>query len=212
VAAGVGIAIGVASLGGGQALAQAGGQPAASPAGLKIATVDVLKIVERHMARPELDSARSTLVKSWQDQINAVDAELKALQQQAQGLAQTDPKMQELGAQYQAKQENYQKMSQTAQAAVDKLLSTQMVEGFDAVRGAIKTIAARNGYTLVLMSRPAAEPIDPTNQNLVLQQILARPVLEATGSTDITEVVIAELKLPPPATPETPAMPPGGQK
>jgi hypothetical protein len=124
--------------------------------------------------------------------------------------------MQELGAQYQAKQENYQKMSQTAQAAVDKLLSTQMVEGFDAVRGAIKTIAARNGYTLVLMSRPAAEPIDPTNQNLVLQQILARPVLEATGSTDITEVVIAELKLPPvppPAAPEAPAAtPPGGQK
>ena len=213
VAAGLGIAVAAATFSGGQAVAQPGAQ--AAPAGLKIATIDVLRAIERHMARPELDAARAALVESWQSQLNTADAELKQLQDQARTLTQADPKMQELYANYQAKQESYQQLSQSAQAEIDKLSSRQMVEGYDAVRGAVKTIAARGGYTIVLMSRPAGEPIDPLNQNMVIQQILARPVLEAAGGTDITDAVIAELKLPAapaPTPPQAPPAPPGSGK
>ncbi|MCC6659790.1 MAG: OmpH family outer membrane protein [Phycisphaerales bacterium] len=219
VAVGIGMAIAGGFLTGEPALAQPGVQPVASPQ--KIATVDVLKIVERYIGKPELATARTDLITKWQGQIGAAQAERDAIATQARGLQPSDPKIQELSAQFQQKDADLQRMSQQAQSEVDTIVSQHMVQGYDAARTAVGAAATRGGYTLVLMSRAAAEPIKPQDQNMVIQQMLARSVVSASGVDDLTESIIADMKLPPlpqeaanPAPPPaaSPAAAPPGQK
>jgi Skp family chaperone for outer membrane proteins len=158
-------------------------------------TVDVFRLIERLMDRPEMSEKRSDLVKAWEARLKAMQDELQAIRNQAQILPPSDPKLRDLSAQFEKRQQELSQAQQQGSGEVDQLASHHWVEAYTLVRAATRAVGDRMGYSIVLATR-SAEEIEPKGQSYVLQELLARPVVKGSASDDLTAEVAKELKLP----------------
>lgn len=161
---------------------------------LRIATVDAFLLAEKVMDQREgMKSKREELVSRWREKVDAIQNELRKLQEQAQILPPSDPKFRDLSNQFQQKQQELQLATQQGTNEVDQLGAEHLVIAYEAVRDTATNVGGRLGYTLIFSSRSAERKIESTSVSATLQEMLARPILKGVEADDITAQVMTEL-------------------
>ena len=189
---------------------------------VRIATADVLTLVEklassdRYLpARTEKMNALRAPIEQLQKELDELRAKITAMPD-FQNNAEAQPEIQK----FQQKTPNLQAMQPTAQSEAESFNTTQLQEAYKAVVDACNQVANSKGYTHVFASKSAESKMASANVAGLLQEMLARPVIKSNPADDITEDVVKELKLenvkpaaaaPAAATP-TPAPAPAGGK
>lgn len=196
-----------------RATAQASTTPA--PA-LRMATVDLLDVVERMVLSDKYKPARDAFTDTQRETLQPLIAELQALAQQGQTATQGTPEFQNLVQQYTQKQQELSQRNEAAQQAIGEFEAKQVAEAYGLVSAAANRMAERMGYTHVISTR-ASTTIRSTAVPGVVQEILARPIVTSPKGDDLTqallnELQLADVKLPsemPPVDPMAPSAAPG---
>lgn len=160
---------------------------------VKVGTVDVLKLLERMLDGEPYASAREATTKTWNDQIAGLVSERDALVQSLTQMNPEDPNAQGLYEQYQGLQQRINSLGQEAGAAVDKLSAQQLADAYKHIYAAVQSIAEAGGYDRVFSSRMTVDDINADNTNVIVQEVLLRPVLRNVSGDDLTPLVMAEL-------------------
>lgn len=160
------------------------------PTPATIATCDIYYVlrmlVESDRYRPsrqaEQEKARAEL-KEIAEKIRSSEAQLKAMDPK-------DEKARPLFEEY-----NKQKaIFAERQAELDGFLGTQFVDAYEDARKAIDAVAERRGYSHVVASRRQDDK-PSSDMDKITQAMLSRPMLRAPAADDITDDVLADLKL-----------------
>lgn len=214
VSAAVGLAFGVSAM---LASRPVVAQATPAPTAVRVASIDLLDVVERMVISERYAPAREALAKSWTDRINPLRTELETMQQQGMAMQQGTPEFQALVQQFGEKQGQLQQAQQQAQAEVSQFEAQQVAEAYALVSDAAARLGTRLGYSHVIASR-ATTRIRSNNVAGVVQEILARPVVLTPAADDLTKGLLTELgldqvKLPselPPVAPADAAAPAAG--
>lgn len=166
----------------------------AEPAAAKIATVDIIVVLEAMFAKPEFVAARQTEIESAKplsDMIAGMEARLSKMDQNS-------PEFKAELPSYQAKVDELKKKEQLFNAFQGR----QVTEAYKQASAAIKAVATAGGYNAVIMSRPIDAAFRAPNIDFTVQEVLQRPVIFTGEAQDITAAVMKELKIeaPKPAT------------
>jgi Skp family chaperone for outer membrane proteins len=176
---------------------------------VRIATVDIYLVSERIMQQERYRRAREQGDEGYQRQLTAIEDELRQMETRLQTLNQNDPQAQQIYTRAQALQTDYQRLQQERQQELERINSRQLIDAFTQTRGAAAEVARRGGYTHIISNRQFDRPIETTTVGATLQEMLARPILIGIPQDDLTEAVLAELRLDP-APPITPGAPGAG--
>jgi Skp family chaperone for outer membrane proteins len=162
---------------------------------LKVGTVDVYVAIEKMMAKDDMKKAREDTTAVWQKKAEAIEKEMRQLEDAFKVLPPNDPQIADLNRQAQAKQAEYQKIAQDRQQDLEKINSAQLIESYKKVREATNAVGERLGYTHVFCNRSFDRPMETVTLATTLQELLARPLVRGIAADDITKPVMAELKL-----------------
>lgn len=170
-------------------------QGTASPApSVRIASVDILDVVERMVLSDKYRPARDAFTQGQRDSIQPMIGELQALAMQGQNVAQGTPEFQALVQQYSAKQQELQQKNEEAQNAIAQFEARQVAEAYGLVTAAATRMAERMGYTHVFATRSDSQ-IRSNNVPGVVQEILAHPLVAYPKGDDLTKTLVTELRL-----------------
>lgn len=164
---------------------------------VRIATADVLTLVEKMASSDRYLPARQEKVKSLRAPIELLEKELDELRAKITAIPdfQNNAEAQPLIQQFQTKTQNMQALSQTAQNEAENFNTNQLQEAYRLVIETTTQIANSKGYTHVFSTKLPDNKLTSNNVTGLLQEMLARPVVKAPAADDITQDVIRELKL-----------------
>ncbi len=180
----------------------------------RTATVDVLHLLERMLATESYKTELESETSVWNEQVQTIanerDGFLTALQQLDPSEADS-PIAQSLYAQYQSAQQRFDQARQQASIAIDTLAASQLSRAYKAIHASVQQIAAEQGYDRVFSSRMSVDTLDAGNTNVVVQEVLLRPVLFNASSADLTPLIVAALGIPEEVEPDASAPFPGDE-
>lgn len=180
---------------------------------LRVATVDMLKIVEKMVKSDRYAPAREANNKDLTAKLEAMAGDLQALQTQIQSSPQNAPETQAMIQNFQARRQEFDQARNEAANRSDEFNARQIAEAYRLVVEVVDAQAKKAGYTHVLATRSGPPNLKSGNIAGTVQEMLARPVVVGEPANDITKAVMDELKLPDtddePA-PITPAAPGSG--
>lgn len=171
----------------------------------KIATVDMLHLLERMLDTEPYESAREAATQVWNDQIQPLADESQSIVATLQQNPE-DAGAQSLYEQYQALQQRINRLSQDAREAIDRTSAEQLADAYRKIHAAVQAVAEEQGIEQVFSSRMHVDALNAQNTNVIVQEVLLRPVLRNQGGEDLTETLRERLGLPE-AAPEEPAQP-----
>lgn len=194
-------------------VALAAGAPVAPQADMRLATVDILKVVEKFVKSDKYAPARDAFNRDLTTKLKTMAEALDALRGQIQASPQNAPETQGLMQNYQQRAQEFDQERQKAAQASDEFNAKQIAEAYRIVMAAIDDISTKGGYTHVLATRGGPAVLKATNIAGTVQEMLARPLLKGNPADDLTKAVSDELKLPeldetPPASTSTPTSSP----
>jgi Skp family chaperone for outer membrane proteins len=210
VAAGIAGAVFAAALGhllASPAAASASWERGAVVGETKTGTVDVLGLLEVMLDFDPYKTERETETQTWNAQIDPLVAQRDAAVQSLQQLDPNNPDQsvaQALYEEYQQLDQRIRSLSQQAGQRIDQLSARQLADAYAKIHAVVQTVSEAQGVDRVYSSRMSAEGMDVTNTNVIVQEVLLRPLLRDTTAVDLTPLVRAELGIPD-APPETPA-------
>lgn len=164
----------------------------------KMATVDVLALVQETLQADDFRPERESVAEEWTARLDQAQSELQRLQEEIQLLPQNDPQQGPLRQQYQRLAQQAQQIGQQANQAYQEMSARQAREAYTRVHAAADKVAASGGFGVVFATRTDATIDESSNLATVTQEILARPVLFGPATTDLTGMVRTELGLPEP--------------
>ncbi|MBX3359004.1 MAG: OmpH family outer membrane protein [Phycisphaeraceae bacterium] len=181
-------------VGGSTAHASGHGAAVADPASDKIATCDIYmisdKLMESDRFKPELTAAGDKM----KGELETLQTELQTMADKLKGMSPQDADAQQLYHDFQEKQRAAQQKQAEMSRDLEKLFAIKYVEAYKQVRASAEAVGRDLGYTYVIASKQK-DDIQTEAVQVVIQGILARPVIVAPEGTDITEDVVKDLKL-----------------
>lgn len=176
---------------------------------VRIATADVLTLVEKLASSDRYLPAREEKVKSLRAPIDLLQKELDELRTKITAIPdfQNSAEAQPLIQQFQTKSQNMQTLQQTAQSEAESFNTNQLQEAYRIVLETVNQIANSKGYTHVLSTKLPENKLTSNNVTGLLQEMLARPVVKAPAADDLTADVEKELKIENVKTPSATATP-----
>lgn len=172
---------------------------------VRIGMVDVYLVSERIMQQDEKRKAREQADEPFDQRIKTIADEARVMETQLQVLPQTDPQVQQIMERYQALQVDYERIEQERRRELERINSRQLIEAFEQARATAATVARAKGYSHIFANRQFDRPIETLTVGATLQEMLARPIIVGIPTDDLTDAVIAELRLtePSPQAPGT---------
>lgn len=167
-----------------------------SPAEVRIATVDTLSLLERLMETEAYRLEREQHTASWNEQLKAMSDNIQALEARLIAMTAQDPAAQEVYGQYQSQQQAIQELQQRAFADVDEFSARQLADGYRKLHEAYNRVAAERGYTHVVSTRLATDDLREVGTNVLLQEVMIRPLIRAPEGDDLTDAIAEALQLP----------------
>jgi hypothetical protein len=162
---------------------------------IRIATADVLGVVERMIMSDRYRPAQVAFTNQQNDKLKPLADELVALETRGSSLPTGSPDLEALTKQFDQKRDEFQRARQEAMAKIDAFNTDQVREAYRLTLTALNDLATRQGYTHVLSSRTGAATIRSDNVTGALQEILARPVAKSDPDDDLTDALIRQFKL-----------------
>lgn len=198
--------------------ARAQPEPMASPI-TRIATVDAVGLLEVMLETDEtFEAEREELRQAISDNLEDVRGEIERIQQEAQQRVGNDPELQALQQQFRRATQRLSQVEQESAQRVQRMTSQQARRGYADIHAAIVAVAEERGLEHVMSTRRGGEiPSSRNTPTAVFQDILARSLVVAPESSDITELVRERLGLPDPSEVEAQPLPgqmgggPGGE-
>ncbi|MEM1185086.1 MAG: OmpH family outer membrane protein [Planctomycetota bacterium] len=169
---------------------------ASSVSSSRVATVNVLELMQESMQQPSFLTERESLAQGFTAEVEQAEAEIQRLQQEIQLAGPTSPQSGALRQQYQIAAQTLQQIGQRAQGEFQQLSARQAALAYENVHAAADRVAANEGYELVFASNRDGAIQAAENLTAVTQEILARPLLFGAIADDVTPMVRAELGLP----------------
>lgn len=188
---------------------------------VRIATADVLSLVEKLASSDRYLPAREEKMKALRTPIEQLQKELDDLRTKITNIPdfQTNAEAQPEIQKFQQKTQNLQAMQQAAQSEAENFNTSQLQEAYKIIVDTANSIANSKGFTHVLATKSPESKMSSGNVAGLLQEMLARPVIKSIPADDITQDIIKELKLenvktavtpPAPASPGADAAPAAG--
>jgi hypothetical protein len=170
------------------AVAQAG----ASTSAQRIATLDALAVVERMILSERYKPARDKVTEEKNVKLKVLSDSLRGVEERAKGLAQDSPELQALAQEYQQTSQRLQDAERQAVGELDVFNAEQIAEAYRLVVEAANTMAASKGYTHVVQTRIGDVKFRSKNVTGIIQEVLARPVIQSPTADDITQALITQ--------------------
>lgn len=190
----VGAAVALTVVRPGPAVAQ-GGVPGAAIAPSKVATVDILSIVERLVISDEFKGPRDKFYADTDAPVEAILADLRAMEAKAKDLKPDAPELPAMREQYQKRSEEYQQAGRPAASAKERFSATQVSQAYSRAVTAARAMATSLGYSHVVASRVGELTLRSDNVPGAVQEILARPAVMSPPSDDLTDQLLKQLNL-----------------
>lgn len=205
IGAAIAIALGVRGAG-----ELAAASPAAPATGqvevIRIATVDTLLLVERLISNEKYTADRDTFTAEKNKTLRPLADELQKIREDSKDLKEESDRFKALAREFSEKNQQFMEMGQQANREVEQFKTAQVNEAFRLIGDASSQMARDLGYTHLWSTRSGAFAIKSDNVNGAVQEILARPLVMSPAADDLTERLIASLKLTEPvAAPADPA-------
>ncbi len=172
----------------------------AQDSGQRLASADVLTLVEDVLRTGTYADPRMELETELVGQMRDMQAQLQFMSQQLQSMQPGDPQGQQIYNTMQAKQAELQQFQQSSLERFQQLSADQAKETYAMVRAATSVVAEREGFSHVIANRASAEIGEAPTLTAVTQEILARPMAVGSDRNDLTPMVRAELGLPEPGS------------
>lgn len=172
--------------------------PVRQPSGgaMRLATADMLKIVEKMVKSDRYAPAREAFNKELTTKLEAMAGDLQALRAQIQASPQNAPETQTLMQNFQARGQEFEQARNEAANRSDEFNARQIAEAYKLVVETVEAQAKKAGYTHVLATRSGPPVLKSSNIAGTVQEMLARPLVVGQAADDLTKVVMDELKLP----------------
>ena len=178
------------------------GTRVAQPAGeSRIATVDLLTLLEDMLQTEDYKPARDAFREEWETRIGGLQTRLQQIESELRLSAPTDPNMGQLQQQYQQTGYQYQQLSREAAMAFDQFNAEQAAEAYAQLNENATTLAEGLGYTHIFVTRREPEITERGNLATVTQEILARTVVLAPTGDDLTDRLRDRMSIPVPPEP-----------
>ena len=165
----------------------------------RTATVDVLGVLERMLETEPYISEREAETSRWNDQIQPLVSQRDAALQSLQAMDPSNPDQatgQALYEQYQGLSQRINALGQQAGQDLDKLSARQLADAYARIHTAVQEIAESEGFDRVFSSRMSASDLNAENTNVVVQEVLLRPLMFDGTATDMTPLLLAKLEIP----------------
>lgn len=161
----------------------------------RIATVDVLSLVERMIATDQYKSQRDAFEMEEAKKLQPLAEELKKMQDEAKDLKEESDRFKALNKTFLEKNATFQQLRGDATAQLEAFNTRQVGEAYRLILDAATQMADSQGYTHVIASK--AGPISLASKNIpgAVQEMLARPVVKGVAADDLTERLMKSLKL-----------------
>lgn len=160
-----------------------------------IAVCDLVSIVEKLMESDRYLPAREEARLAAEETLRPLGEAGRAAEQRARATPQDDPSFPDLVRELQRAQAEYQEAFQKTGAELEKFTATQLAEAYEIARVAAEDVAGDLGFTYLLASRDSEKPIEAPDVAGAVRTMLARPVVLSPEGTDITDDILADLKL-----------------
>ncbi|MBL0922770.1 MAG: OmpH family outer membrane protein [Phycisphaerales bacterium] len=177
----------------GDALAQDG--DAGKNADRPIAVCDLVSVVEKLMESDRYRPAREEAQLAAEEKMRPFREAAMAAEAKARNTPQDDPTFPDLIRDLQRMQAEYQQAFQREGAELEKMTVSQISEAYEIARASAEDIAGDLGYDYLIASRDPTKPIEAPDVAGAVRTMLARPVVKSPKDADITEDVLADLKL-----------------
>jgi Skp family chaperone for outer membrane proteins len=168
---------------------------AAVPNVAKVATVDILVVVERMVISEEFRTDREKFFADTDKDLQPIIAEIQALEVKAKDLKPDSPELPAMNEQYQKKGQEYQQARRSADQTKERFSTTQVSKAYAKSIAAAREMAISAGYTHVIASRTGELNLRSDNVAGAVQEILARPALLSPAEDDITQKLLTQLGL-----------------
>jgi hypothetical protein len=162
---------------------------------MRIATADVLGVVERMIMSDRYRPAQVAFTEEQNNKLKPLADELVALENRGATMPPNSPDLENLSKQFDQKRDDFQRARQEALAKIDAFNTDQVREAYKLTLQAVDDLAKQKGYTHVLASRTGPATIRSDNVAGALQEILARPVAKADPADDLTDELVKQFKL-----------------
>jgi Skp family chaperone for outer membrane proteins len=160
----------------------------------RIATINILTVVEKMVQSERYRPAREELFKEYSDQVDAAGKEVEAVRARIIELGQDSEQGRALIPQFQLTQRAAQQLQGELQEKAAAFNSQQLAEAYRLAVDTANRIAETKGYSHVIATRGAAtDPLRSTNVAAAIQEILARPVVRFPAADDLTDAVAKDL-------------------
>lgn len=195
-----------------RAVAAGSGLAADAP---RIATVDVLSLVERMILTDQYKSQRDGFEAEEAKKLQPLAEELKKMQEEAKDLKEESDRFKALNKTFLEKNASFQQLRGDATSQLEAFNTRQVGEAYRLILDAATQMADGLGYTHVIASKTGAVALASKNIPGAVQEMLARPVVKGVAADDLTERLMKSLKLdavtlPAPAPAPAPVPVPAG--
>lgn len=165
--------------------------------GVKIASCDVFKVAGKLMSTEPYEKLITAKRDELKAQLMPLENELKAIGERlkAMGPSAQGPEAEQAAGEFQKKQNEYLKKGQDLDAEMSRFIAEQNFDAYKKVLESVSAVADKRGYTHVFSTRGSDEMKAPSNPGAFLQGVLARPLAKSPAADDITDDVMADLKL-----------------
>jgi Skp family chaperone for outer membrane proteins len=167
----------------------------------RVATVDLLTLLEDMLQTEDYKPARDAFREEWEGRVTELQNQLQQIQQEIQMGGQGNPNLMQLQRRYQETGYQFQQLSQQAAYEFDQFNADQAAEAYKILNENAASLAEGMGYTHLIASREEAEITERGNLATVTQEILARPIVIAPQGDDLTDRLREKLSIPVPPEP-----------
>jgi hypothetical protein len=170
-------------------------RPAATADAARIASLDVLAVVERMISNDVYKPQREAYEADQAKKLQPMADELQKIKDEAKDLKEESERFKALNTSFVEKNNAFNKLRSEAGAAVELYNTNQVGEAYRLVIEAATRIADSAGYTHIIASKGGPTTIASRNIPGAVQEILARPLIKGVAADDLTDRLIKELKL-----------------
>lgn len=163
--------------------------------GPKIASVDVLSIVERVIASDAYRTPREDNQRAEVDKLKPMNDELTKMSDELKGMKEDAASFRPLLKVLEEKNNQFVAARNEAAAKVEAFNTQQVAEAYGKVVDAANAMAQTSGYSHLFATKSGDTKITSLNIPGAVQEMLARPLLKGVAADDLTAAVIKEMKL-----------------
>lgn len=165
------------------------------PEEVYLAVCAVPAIVNDLMASDRFRPAIEEFIEEQRASIRDLEEQLDELSEELNAMDRDDPAAQETFQRFAQLRREYEQRRAEINRNIEERRTGALQDAFQLARSTASAIAEDLGYNYVIASVDDDEDLSTDNSQLLLRQMLARPVIFAPRSADITADVRADLNL-----------------